>query len=108
MRFYEPRNAAVHRRRDGEADEIRVPIAVVNAAGHLVTLQRVDETRFITAEITWVKAYTAVAFRAMPRGLVIQQWLTKRNPQMTAKSGIFTNGRIVTSGGSPSNMSLGD
>ncbi len=45
-----------------------------------------DDAGFITAQIAWGKAYTAVAFRAMspqfPDGLVIQQWFKERNPQM--------------------------
>ena len=88
-----------------KAEEMRVPvaIAVVNAAGHLMTLERMDDAGFITAEIAWGKAYTAVAFRAMsprfPDGLVIQQWFKERNPQMMMNSSVFTNGRIVASGG---------
>ncbi len=84
---------------------MRVPvaIAVVNAAGHLMTLERMDDAGFITAEIAWGKAYTAVAFRAMsprfPDGLDIQQWFKERNPQMMMNSSVFTNGRIVASGG---------
>ena len=71
-----------------KAEEMRVPvaIAVVNAAGYLMTLERMDDAGFITAQIAWGKAYTAVAFRAMspqfPDGLVIQQWFKERNPQM--------------------------
>ena len=60
--------------------------AVVNAAGYLMTLERMDDAGFITAQIAWGKAYTAVTFRAMsprfPDGLVIQQWFKERNPQM--------------------------
>ena len=88
-----------------KAKEMRVPvaIAVVNAAGHLMTLERMDDAGFITAEIAWGKAYTAVAFRAMsprfPDGLVIQQWFKERNPQMMMNSSVFTNGKIVASGG---------
>ena len=38
-----------------KAEEMRVPvaIAVVNAAGHLMTLERMDDAGFITAEIAW-------------------------------------------------------
>ena len=34
-----------------------------------------------------------------PDGLVIQQWFKERNPQMLANASVFTNGRIVASGG---------
>jgi uncharacterized protein GlcG (DUF336 family) len=88
-----------------KAEEMRVPvsIAVVNDGGHLIALERMDEAGFITAEMAWGKAYTAVAFRALsprfPDGLVIQQWFKERNPQMMMNASVFTNGRIVASGG---------
>ena len=34
-----------------------------------------------------------------PDGLLIQQWFKERNPQMLMNSSVFTNGRIVASGG---------
>ena len=88
-----------------KAYEMKVPIsvAVVNEAGHIISLERMDEAGWLTAEIAWGKAYTAAAFRAMsPRfsdGLLIQQWFKERNPQMMMNSSVFTNGRIVASGG---------
>lgn len=88
-----------------KAREMHVPIsvAVVNGAGHIIALERMDEAGWLTAEIAWAKAYTAAAFRAMsprfPDGLLIQQWFKERNPQMMMNSSIFTNGRIVASGG---------
>jgi uncharacterized protein GlcG (DUF336 family) len=88
-----------------KAEEMRVPvsIAAVNSAGHLITIERMDDAGFITAEIAWGKAYTACAFRAMsprfPDGLLIQQWFKERNPQMMMNSSVFTNGKIVASGG---------
>lgn len=88
-----------------KAEEMRVPvsIAAVNSAGHLITIERMDDAGFITAEIAHAKAYTACAMRAMsprfPDGLVIQQWFKERNPQMMMNSSVFTNGKIVASGG---------
>jgi len=88
-----------------KAEEMRVPVSIacVTDGGHLIALERMDEAGFITAEIAWAKAYTACAFRAMsprfPDGLVIQQWFKERNPQMMMNSSVFTNGRIVASGG---------
>jgi uncharacterized protein GlcG (DUF336 family) len=62
-----------------------------------------DTAGFITPEIAIAKAYTMAAMRAMsprfPDGLVIQQWFMERNPQMMINSAIFTNGKIVASGG---------
>lgn len=37
-------------------------IAVVDAGGHLVTLQRMDGVPFIAAQIAWGKAWTAAAW----------------------------------------------
>jgi uncharacterized protein GlcG (DUF336 family) len=89
-----------------KALEMKVPvsIAVVNAEGHLICLERMDDAGFITAEIAWSKAFTVAAFRSMsprfPDGLVIQQWFKERNPQMLMNASVFTGGRVVVSGGS--------
>lgn len=88
-----------------KAQEMRIPvsIAVVNGEGHLLALERMDDAGFITPEMAWGKAYTACALRAVsprfPDGLVIQQWFKERNPQMLMNASVFTNGRIVASGG---------
>ena len=86
-----------------EAMKVPVSVAVVSAEGHLIALERMDNAGFITAEMSWGKAYTACAMRAVsPRfsdGLVIQQWFKERNPQMLMNASVFTNGRIVASGG---------
>jgi uncharacterized protein GlcG (DUF336 family) len=88
-----------------KAEQMRVPvsIAVVNAEGHLIALERMDDAGFITPETSWSKAFTVAAFRSMsprfPDGLVIQQWFKERNPQMLANASVFTGGRVVASGG---------
>src|SRR5262252_6338523 len=88
-----------------KAEQMRVPvsIAVVGPEGHLIALERMDDAGFITPEIAIAKAYTMAAMRAMsprfPDGLVIQKWFMERNPQMMINSAIFTNGKIVASGG---------
>ncbi len=80
-----------------------VAAAVVDAAGHLIALERMPDAGFITPEIAIAKAYTMAAFRSMsprfPDGKVIQQWFKERNPQMLANAAVFTNGKIVASGG---------
>lgn len=87
------------------AGELSAPvsIAVVGPEGHLIALERMDDAGFITPEIAWSKAYTAVAFRAMsprfPDGLAIQKWTEHRNPQMMVNAAVFTGGRIAVSGG---------
>jgi uncharacterized protein GlcG (DUF336 family) len=89
----------------GKAEEMEVPVAVaiVNAEGHLLALERMDDAGFITPETAWSKAFTVAAFRSMsPRfqdGLVIQQWFKERNPQMLMNAAVFTGGRVVVSGG---------
>lgn len=88
-----------------KAEEMGVPISValVNAEGHLLIVERMDHAGFITPEIAWSKAHTVAAFRSMsprfPDGMVIQQWFKERNPQMMVNMSNFTNGRIVASGG---------
>ncbi|GIX48327.1 MAG: hypothetical protein KatS3mg131_2538 [Candidatus Tectimicrobiota bacterium] len=86
-----------------EAMGVPVSVAVVDSGGHLIVLERMDDAGFISTDIAWAKAYTAVAFRALsprfPDGLVIQQWFKERNPQMLVNAAVFTNGRIVASGG---------
>jgi glc operon protein GlcG len=89
-----------------KAEAMRVPvtIAVANAEGHLLALERMDEAGFITPDIAWSKAFTVAAFRSMsprfPDGLVIQQWFKERNPQMLANLSALTGGRVAVSGGS--------
>lgn len=89
-----------------KAEEMKVPvsIAVVNAEGHLIVLERMDDAGFITTDIAWSKAFTVAAFRSMsprfPDGLVIQQWFKERNPQMLINASVFTGGKVVVSGGS--------
>lgn len=83
---------------------VPVSIAVVNAEGHLIALERMDDAGFITADIARAKAFTVAAFRSMsprfPDGLVIQQWFKERNPQMLMNLSALTNGQVVVSGGS--------
>ena len=88
-----------------KAEEMRVPvaIAVANAEGHLIALERMDDAGFITPDIAWSKAFTVAAFRSMsprfPDGLVIQQWFKERNPQLMIAMAVMTNGRVAASGG---------
>ncbi len=82
---------------------VAVSMAVVGPEGHLIALERMDAAGFITPEIAIAKAYTMAAMRAMssrfPDGLVIQKWFMERNPQMLMNAAIFSNGKIVASGG---------
>ncbi len=51
-------------KRSATAKGIAVSIAVVDAGGHLVALERMDGAGFATPEIAWGKAWTAAAFGA--------------------------------------------
>jgi glc operon protein GlcG len=86
-----------------EAMGVPVSVALVGPEGHLIALERMDEAGWITPETAWAKAYTMAAFRSMsPRfqdGLVTQQWLRERNPQLAVNAAVFTGGRIFISGG---------
>ena len=79
-----------------KAEQMHVPvsIAVVNAEGHLIALERMDDAGFLTVEIAAGKAFTVAAFRSMsprfPDGLAIQQWFRERNPQMMINASVFT------------------
>ena len=88
-----------------KAEEIGVPVsvAVVGPEGHLIALERMDEAGWITPETSLAKAFTMAAFRSMsPRfqdGLVTQQWLRERNPQLAVNAAVFTGGKVFISGG---------
>ena len=88
-----------------KALEMGVPVctAIVSAEGHLIALERMDNSGFITPETARSKAYTVAAFRSMsPRfqdGLIIQQWFKERNPQMLINASVFSGGKVVVSGG---------
>jgi len=89
----------------GKAEEMKVPvsIAIVGPEGHMIALERMDNAGWITPETSLAKAFTMAAFRSMsPRfqdGLVTQQWLRERNPQLAVNAAVFTGGKIFISGG---------
>ncbi len=86
-----------------EAMRVPVSVAVVGPEGHLIALERMDEAGWITPETSLAKAFTMAAFRSMsPRfqdGLVTQQWLRERNPQLAVNAAVFTGGKVFISGG---------
>src|SRR5918994_15098 len=72
---------------------------------------RVAECRLFihaVAEKSLAKAFTMAAFRSMsPRfqdGLVTQQWLRERNPQLAVNAAVFTGGKVFISGGGAPNF----
>ena len=88
-----------------KAEEMKVPVSValVGPEGHLIAMERMDNAGWITPETASAKAFTMAAFRSMsPRfqdGLVTQQWLRERNPQLAINASVFTGGKIFISGG---------
>jgi glc operon protein GlcG len=48
---------------EAEDRELRLAIAVVDAGGHLVALERMDGVEWVAADVALGKAYTAAAFQ---------------------------------------------
>ena len=88
-----------------KATEMGVDVcsAVVNAEGHVIALERMDNAGFILPDFAIAKAFTVCAFRAVsPRfsdGVVIQKWFQERNPQLMMNASVLTGGKIYVSGG---------
>ena len=87
------------------AEEIGAPvaIAIVNAEGHVLAIERMDDAGFIAPDMARAKAFTVAAWRSIsPRfqdGLVIQKWFQERNPQILMNASVLTNGQVYVSGG---------
>jgi uncharacterized protein GlcG (DUF336 family) len=71
---------------------IAVSVAVVDEAGHLVALGRMDGAPFISAEVAWGKAWTSAAFQA-PSGKLAEN-LAPATAFTTAVS-VATHGRFT-------------
>ncbi len=88
-----------------KATEMGVDVcsAVVNAEGHVIALERMDNAGFILPDFAIAKAFTVCAFRAVsprfPDGVVIQKWFQERNPQLMMNASVLTGGKIYVSGG---------
>lgn len=71
---------------------IRISVAVVDEAGHLVALQRMDGAGWVTTDIAYGKAYTAAAFGA-PSADVAERW---RDASLFAHAvTVMTHGRLT-------------
>jgi uncharacterized protein GlcG (DUF336 family) len=75
-----------------ETLSIAVSVAVVDPAGHLVALGRMDGAPFISTEVAWGKAWTSAAFRA-PSGALAEN-LSSAHGFTTAVS-VATQGRFT-------------
>lgn len=76
------------------AKEIGVPmaIAVVDAGGHLVALERMDGAPFTAPEIAWGKAYTSAAWKAPSAALAER---IGKDPAFSAAVSAATAGRFT-------------
>lgn len=85
--------AIIERARD-KAKEIGVPmaLAVVDAGGHLVALERMDGAPFTAPEIAWGKAYTAAAWKA-PSAVLADR--IGKDPAFSAAVSAATGGRFT-------------
>ncbi|MDE3193504.1 MAG: heme-binding protein [Chloroflexota bacterium] len=85
---------AIIERGRAKAKEIGVPmaIAVVDAGGHLVALERMDGAPFTAPEIAWGKAYTAAAWKA-PSGALAER--IGKDPAFSAAVSAATGGRFT-------------
>lgn len=77
-----------------KASEIGVPmaIAVVDAGGHLIALERMDGAPFTAPEIAWGKAWTAAAWKA-PSAKLAERIGT--DPAFAAAVSTATGGRFT-------------
>lgn len=88
-----------------KALEIGAPVAtaIVGPEGHIISVERMADAGFITADTAIAKACTMAAFRTMsprfPDGLVIQKWFQHRNPQFLTNAAVLSGGRVAASGG---------
>lgn len=87
-----------------KAEEIGVKdtFAIVDSAGHLVLLERMDGAAWITVDLAIGKAYTAVAFRLIGERFkdsgTIGQYFSD-TPSLLYSLGVSTNGKIIGRGG---------
>jgi len=77
-----------------KAEEIGVPmaIAVVDAGGHLVLVERMDGAGFATPEIAWGKAWTAAAW-GLPSATLGER--IGADPAFSAAVSAATGGRFT-------------
>jgi glc operon protein GlcG len=88
------RALAIVERGKAVAAELGVPmtIAVVDAGGHLVALERMDGASYVTAEIAWGKAWTAAAWGA-PSATLAER--IGGDPAFSAAISVATGGRFT-------------
>jgi glc operon protein GlcG len=71
---------------------LRISVVVVDARGHIISVERMDGAGFLAADIAERKAYAAVAFRRTSGEV---QKLAEAKPAMFAEIASFTGGRLL-------------
>ena len=77
---------------EAERRSLRLAIAVVDAGGHLVALERMDGVEWIAADVAIGKAYTAAAFRTASEDLTERSAVV---PLLAQSMMTMTGGRFV-------------
>jgi cob(I)alamin adenosyltransferase len=84
-----------------EAERIGAPmsIAVVDSAGHVVALERMDGASFMTPDVAIAKAYTAAAVKLPTEDLA---GVLKDHPEVLTSIAVASHGRFMAAmGGFP-------
>lgn len=82
--------AAAHS--EAERRSLRLAIAVVDAGGHLVALERMDGVEWVAADVAFGKAYTAAAFQRPSADLAERSTAV---PLLAQSMMVMTGGRFV-------------
>ena len=75
---------------------VRVTIAVLDAGGHVISIERMNDAGFLTPEMAYGKAFAAVAFR---RSSAEVQKLAEAKPTFFSGVSAMTQGRFLSGSG---------
>jgi uncharacterized protein GlcG (DUF336 family) len=79
-----------------QAEKWAMSLAVVDVAGNLVALARMDGARWLTTEVAQSKAFTAATFRRPSAGV---EELAKTRPQLFASIANLAGRPLLLAGG---------
>ena len=71
---------------------VKVAIAVLDAGGHLILIERMDDAGFLSPEIAYGKAFASVAFK---RSSAEIQTLSETKPTFFSSVSTMTHGRFL-------------
>ncbi len=72
---------------------VKVAIVVLDAGGHVISIERMDDAGFLTPEMAYGKAFAAVAFR---RSSAEVQTLAEAKPTFFSGVSVMTQGRFLS------------